>query len=88
MIAIALTILLASIITSNGFIKFNQSFEIHGQFICGEQPLHRAAVELWEDNRSLLKSAIYVLMQRRGNVNCLLLTFLRSFLIRPYFILF
>ncbi|EFO18953.1 hypothetical protein LOAG_09540 [Loa loa] len=43
-----------------------QSFEIHGQFMCGEKPLHRAAIELWDDERSLLKSIIYILMQRRG----------------------
>lgn len=72
--AIALSILLVLISNINGFIKRNQSFEIHGRFICGHKPLHRAAIELWEDNRSLLKSIIYVLMQKRGNtIICLLL---------------
>ncbi|CAG9532563.1 unnamed protein product [Cercopithifilaria johnstoni] len=64
MIIITLSILFSSISNASGFI--NQAFEIHGRFMCGQQPLHRAAIELWEDNRSLLNSVIYILRQKRG----------------------
>uniref|UniRef100_A0A0R3S350 Transthyretin-like family protein n=1 Tax=Elaeophora elaphi TaxID=1147741 RepID=A0A0R3S350_9BILA len=66
MYTIALPILLALISSANGFIKLDQSVEIHGRFMCGQQPLHRVAIELWEDERSLLKSIAYILLQKRG----------------------
>lgn len=65
--AIILSIVLSLISNINGFIKYNQSVEIHGRFMCGQKPLHRAAIELWENDRSLLKSITYVLLQKRGN---------------------
>ncbi|VDM11876.1 unnamed protein product [Wuchereria bancrofti] len=64
--SITLSILLALISNTDAFIKRNQSFAIHGKFMCGQYPLHRAAIELWEDDRSLLKSIVYILKQKRG----------------------
>uniref|UniRef100_A0A915Q266 Transthyretin-like family protein n=1 Tax=Setaria digitata TaxID=48799 RepID=A0A915Q266_9BILA len=59
-------VLLILISTNNGFVNRNQSVEIRGRFMCSGQPLHRAAIELWDDDRSLLKSLIFILMQKRG----------------------
>lgn len=46
---------LVLICNSSCFVHRNQSFEISGRFMCAGEPVHNAAVELWEDNRPLWK---------------------------------
>ncbi|VDN04053.1 unnamed protein product [Thelazia callipaeda] len=51
------------------FVNRNQSVEIRGKFICGSEVIHRAAVEVWKDDKSVWKSAFYILMQKRDSMD-------------------
>ncbi|VDK37379.1 unnamed protein product [Gongylonema pulchrum] len=60
--------LLIFVSSTYGFVSRNQSFESRGRFICAGNPVRKATVELWEDNKPLWKLIRAWFLKAKGKV--------------------